>query len=302
MKAARARSASVSACSSSQSEYASRALSSSGLSMTARNRCCRSFMTVGRQWAPSLLAEDEVDRPAAADVRPRPAQVCEDIGVRSTGLFQRVGQNGEESRIQRTLRQRTLLVRCLGQMNDRRRQPGGIDGHGAERVTEDAADQCGLDGAFCPRRHGLLKIPHLPLSRVERGRNAPSRYSAGTVVKVVPALRPGSPDLVSPGRRSCPTHTPSGVTGICLGDKRSSPFKTRTQLANELEHLIMGGTCGDGNRAKFLIIRYPVSVQLCHLNSSTAALIDQQIPNPTATGDGKQAAFPSGEAEPRPPQ
>jgi len=92
------------------------------------------------------------------------------------------------------------------------------------------------------------------------------------------------------------------VTGICLGDKRSSPFKTRTQLANELEHLIMGGTCGDGNRAKFLIIRYPVSVQLCHLNSSTAALIDQQIPNPTATGDGKQAAFPSGEAEPRPPQ
>src|SRR5262245_32416048 len=39
------------------------------------------------------LAEEEIDGPAAADVRPRPAAVGEDVGVGAAGVLQRVRQD-----------------------------------------------------------------------------------------------------------------------------------------------------------------------------------------------------------------
>ena len=42
-----------------------------------------------------LPPQDQVHRPAAADVRPRPAQVPEEVGAGATGVFQGVGQHGE---------------------------------------------------------------------------------------------------------------------------------------------------------------------------------------------------------------
>src|SRR5262245_19889848 len=41
----------------------------------------------------SPLAQDQVERPAAPDVRPRPAQVRQELGVGAAGLLQGVGQD-----------------------------------------------------------------------------------------------------------------------------------------------------------------------------------------------------------------
>ena len=45
--------------------------------------------------AASRLAQDQVERPAAPDVRAGRAQVGEEVGVGAAGLFQRGGQDSE---------------------------------------------------------------------------------------------------------------------------------------------------------------------------------------------------------------
>jgi hypothetical protein len=39
-----------------------------------------------------LLAQQQVDDPAAPDVRPRAAAVAQDVGLVATGFFQRIGK------------------------------------------------------------------------------------------------------------------------------------------------------------------------------------------------------------------
>src|SRR5947209_19283311 len=43
---------------------------------------------------PLLLPQNEIDDPAAPDVRPRPPKVAQDVRVRAAGLFEGVGQDG----------------------------------------------------------------------------------------------------------------------------------------------------------------------------------------------------------------
>jgi hypothetical protein len=55
----------------------------------------------------STLAQNQIDDPAAADVRPFAAAVGEDFGVVATGVFQRVGEDREAV-------EGTVVVDCLG--------------------------------------------------------------------------------------------------------------------------------------------------------------------------------------------
>src|SRR5262249_30811565 len=48
----------------------------------------------------SLFAQQQVQREATPDVRPRRAQVSEEVGVGTAGVFQSVGQDGEAGRVQ----------------------------------------------------------------------------------------------------------------------------------------------------------------------------------------------------------
>src|SRR5262245_48633515 len=43
----------------------------------------------------SSLAQDQVERPAPPDVRPRRAQVRQELGVGAAGLFEGVGEDGQ---------------------------------------------------------------------------------------------------------------------------------------------------------------------------------------------------------------
>src|SRR5262249_60656139 len=43
---------------------------------------------------PSPLAQHQVERPAAPDVRPRRAQVAQQVGLGAAGLFEGAGQHG----------------------------------------------------------------------------------------------------------------------------------------------------------------------------------------------------------------
>src|SRR5215470_9564992 len=75
----------------------------------------------------SFATENEVHRPAAADVESGSAEVIKDGGVRATRLFEGIYQDSESLRLQFPGRQDALLVSRLGQRRDRRSQPGGIE-------------------------------------------------------------------------------------------------------------------------------------------------------------------------------
>src|SRR5262245_20679873 len=62
----------------------------------------------------SLLAEHRVERPAPPDVRPRRAQVAQQLRAGAAGLFQRVGQDGEAVEV-------PLLVDAAGETENFRR-------------------------------------------------------------------------------------------------------------------------------------------------------------------------------------
>jgi hypothetical protein len=63
----------------------------------------------------SGLAEEQVEHPAAPDVRTRPPAMGQDVRVRTTGLFESIGQDGEVLEL-------AALVDGLGECED-----GGID-------------------------------------------------------------------------------------------------------------------------------------------------------------------------------
>jgi hypothetical protein len=87
----------------------------------------------------SLLAQDQIYDPAAADVRLRPAAVPQDGGVLAPGLFQGIGQD-------RHVLETPLLVQGPGQLHDGRRPPGGVEGDGPEGVAENVSPEEALGG------------------------------------------------------------------------------------------------------------------------------------------------------------
>src|SRR5689334_17040352 len=91
-----------------------------------------------------LLREKEVNRPAAAYVRPWAAEVIEDGLLGAPGLLECVGKYGEPSGVEMAGRQFPLRVGRLGQRVDRGGQPDGVDGDGAEGVAEHIPQQPSL--------------------------------------------------------------------------------------------------------------------------------------------------------------
>src|SRR5262249_23251480 len=83
------------------------------------------------------LAEDEIDDPAAADVRPRPAAVLQHIGVVAARILQRVGEDRQPV-------EGAVSVGALGERDDGGGKPGGIDRYRAEGGAEDVADKGSL--------------------------------------------------------------------------------------------------------------------------------------------------------------
>jgi hypothetical protein len=66
--------------------------------------------------------------------------VVEDVGLRTTGLFQGIGEDGHSV-------VGTFFVDCRRQLPDGRREPTGVDGDGTEgERAEDAAQHRCLEG------------------------------------------------------------------------------------------------------------------------------------------------------------
>src|SRR5262249_59140524 len=88
-----------------------------------------------------LLAQHQIDRPAAPDVRtprrPRSAQVGEDVRVGAAGLFEGVGQ-------ERHLVEAALFVDGMGEGFDGGGLPGGVEGSGAQGSAKQAAKERAL--------------------------------------------------------------------------------------------------------------------------------------------------------------
>src|SRR5437879_5828271 len=80
-----------------------------------------------------LLSTQQIQKPATPVVRPFAAAVREDVGVRATGVFQSISEDGE-------LVEGTLFVDGLRYFGDRALvpgQPGGVDGGWPRAVAND---------------------------------------------------------------------------------------------------------------------------------------------------------------------
>src|SRR5262249_39759420 len=99
-----------------------------------------------------LLAEDEVNGPAAADVGAWVAEVGQDLFAVAAGVEQGVGQEGETGVVQRAFGHLALFVDALGQPAHRATVPGQDDrvngGPWAEGVAEEVAEQNHLDAVL----------------------------------------------------------------------------------------------------------------------------------------------------------
>ncbi len=82
-----------------------------------------------------LFSQNQIDHPAAADMRPRAPAVIENLAVGAAGVFQRVAKNWHDVIA-------TIVVNRLRELRNGAVVPGrpfGGDGRGAERIAEDVA-------------------------------------------------------------------------------------------------------------------------------------------------------------------
>ena len=77
--------------------------------------------------------------------------MAEDGGIGTAGLLQGIGKDRQTDRVKHAFRQLAFLIGGLGQGDDVRGQPGGVDGDGAERVADDVS----RDGPQCPSSSGF---------------------------------------------------------------------------------------------------------------------------------------------------
>src|SRR5262245_29899958 len=103
----------------------------------------------------SLLAQEEVQRPTAADVRARRTQVVEEVAIVTAGIFQGVGEDAKTDGGESAGRQIPLLVGRLGEGDDRGWMPSGVEGKGMEGVAEKVTHQVRLDALFAEKFRGL---------------------------------------------------------------------------------------------------------------------------------------------------
>src|SRR2546429_559412 len=91
-----------------------------------------------------LFAENEVNGPATAVVRPRSAEVRQEVRVVATGFLQGIGEDGKATPVPFATRQVALVVSGPGQCPDGRRSPGRVEGDPTEGVAEDFTQQSSL--------------------------------------------------------------------------------------------------------------------------------------------------------------
>src|SRR5262249_15886597 len=102
----------------------------------------------------SLLAQDEVERPAPPDVRPRPPAMREDFGGAAAGCSGGVGNAGGWGGVPRAVGLLPLLVDAFCKGGDGAIVPGEDGererGRGVEGGAEDAPQEMNLCRAFAP--------------------------------------------------------------------------------------------------------------------------------------------------------
>jgi hypothetical protein len=109
----------------------------------------------------SALAEEQVENPAATDVRTGATAMAEDVAVGAAGVFEGVGEDGEAVKV-------TIGVNLLSQCNGGNRLTSGLEAVGmnrAEKVTKILRLQDVL-----PTDHGtiILEDPHKAVGRPRR--------------------------------------------------------------------------------------------------------------------------------------
>src|SRR5262249_5014116 len=79
-----------------------------------RNGVNRSTVALGVIRSGSAPPQGHIDSPTSSHMRPRAAEVAEQVGVRATGLLQSVGQYSEACGVKFSRRQGTLFVGGCG--------------------------------------------------------------------------------------------------------------------------------------------------------------------------------------------
>src|SRR5262245_30085970 len=91
------------------------------------------------------LAQNEVERPAAANVGPATSQVVEEQLLVAACVPERVCKHCEAGEVEVPAWQEALLVGFLGERGHVRSQPRGFDGRqGMTGVADDVAEQVSL--------------------------------------------------------------------------------------------------------------------------------------------------------------
>src|SRR5207248_1564906 len=90
--------------------------------------------------------------PAAADVRPAPAAVVQDVRVLAARVLEGVGQDRHGAELPR-------LVHLPGEFDGRGRAPGRVEYDGPERVAEDVADEMKREAVESLGRCRVSRLP-----------------------------------------------------------------------------------------------------------------------------------------------
>src|SRR5689334_11058060 len=93
-------------------------------------------------------------------MRPRRAQMREDVGAVAACFLQGVGKDGEAVSLQRPGWQGAVVVGGLSEGNDGGRLPCVLDGDGAEGVAEDAVQQVALSSTLTTPQSSIeIQLP-----------------------------------------------------------------------------------------------------------------------------------------------
>src|SRR4051794_21377600 len=112
----------------------------------------RSSLPPRPETADSLLAEYQIQHPAAAPMRPRPAQVTDHRGVLTPALLKRVCQNEQPVLFKFPRGQQAMIVCRLRQGNGEACQRRNSTVAGVERVSKQVAHNAQMEpfAVFAP--------------------------------------------------------------------------------------------------------------------------------------------------------
>src|SRR5262249_54899314 len=161
---------------------------------SVRDSVCPSGAATGLLWLLlSFFSEKKIHDPATANVRSRAAAVRQDLVGEAAGVFQGIGQNGQQV-------EPAIVVDRVDKTHDSGGSPSGVGKHEAEgNWPEDAAEHPSLGSPLrLPDSPLIVRIPCVP--RKTFG-NSMSR-AAGTILGIFGRRRsvPGCPGSPTFGR------------------------------------------------------------------------------------------------------